>query len=239
MEEEVVVRRRVNRVKLYMLEPNGAWVDLGVGFASVSEGAIVVVSEDAQSGTLLTSKIVVDDVYERQGESIIMWRETGADVDLSLSFQDTEGCVAMWAAIEAVQEGVLMRAAAAGGFGPGSGRSPSSPLGGGGGPGSSSSGSGGGSSSGGPRLSPVLPHVCAAHLGEIRDVLWRACSMTTLDAVQMSPHYLLHDASLQLRQSCIDQVRALIYPYLGLYLSLSSPYLCPTMIDQVRARALP
>jgi len=34
-------------------------------------------------------------------------------------------------------------------------------------------------------------------------------------------------------EALIDQVRALIYPYLGLYLSLSSPYLCPTMIDQV------
>ena len=56
-------------------------------------------------------------------------------------------------------------------------------------------------------------------------------------------HYADSTASPNIRELIsndkIDLVRALIYLYLGLYLFLSSPYLCPTMIDQVRARALP
>ena len=170
-----------NVVKLYILRADDGWKDLGVGSATVSDGAIVVHGED--SSTLLTSEIVVDDVYERQGESIIMWRETGADVDLSLSFQDTAGCVALWAAIEAVQEGILMRTAAAGAIV----RNRSSPTCG----------------PGGPRH--VLPHMCAANLGEIRDMLWRACGLAAPD-VSPTMHYMGHDASY-LRQSCIDQAR--------------------------------
>ena len=61
--------------------------------------------EDDEFPPLLQSKIQLEDVYERQGESIIMWRESdyAGDVDYALSFQDTAGCHAIWEAIGDVQ----------------------------------------------------------------------------------------------------------------------------------------
>lgn len=101
------------RVKLYQLESEGAgaWQDQGTGNVickSVLSGPAIVVmneSEDEEFPPLLQSKIQLEDVYERQGESIIMWRESdyAGDVDYALSFQDTAGCHAIWEAIGDVQ----------------------------------------------------------------------------------------------------------------------------------------
>ena len=101
------------RVKLYQLESEGAgaWQDQGTGNVIcktlLSGPAIVVMneSEDEEYTPLLQSKIQLEDVYERQGESIIMWRESdyAGDVDYALSFQDTAGCHAIWEAIGEVQ----------------------------------------------------------------------------------------------------------------------------------------
>jgi protein phosphatase 4 regulatory subunit 3 len=101
------------RVKLYQLESEGAgaWQDQGTGNVickSVLSGPAIVVmneSEDEEFAPLLQSKIQIEDVYERQGESIIMWRESdyAGDVDYALSFQDTAGCHAIWEAIGDVQ----------------------------------------------------------------------------------------------------------------------------------------
>jgi hypothetical protein len=102
------------RVKLYQLESEGAgaWQDQGTGNVickTISTGPAIVVMnelEDESIAPLLQSKIQIDsDVYERQGESIIMWRESGysGDVDYALSFQDTAGCHAIWTAIGEVQ----------------------------------------------------------------------------------------------------------------------------------------
>ena len=104
------------RVKLYQLEPEGAWLDKGTGCAScrVMEGGpkIFVTTEDG-TGVVLDSKIRSDDIYERQGESIIMWREPGveifSDTDYALSFQDSAGCVALWESIIAVQRQYLLQ----------------------------------------------------------------------------------------------------------------------------------
>ncbi len=92
------------RVKLYQLESEGAgaWLDQGTGnvicksvvhAAGPPRPAIVIESEDESQPPLLQSKIQTDDVYERQGESIIMWRESdyAREVDYALSFQDTAG----------------------------------------------------------------------------------------------------------------------------------------------------
>lgn len=107
------------RVKIYCLadanSANGAgvWMDRGTGFARVERGCLVVLREtEEQEGpaeALLISRIRMDDAYERQGESIIMWRESaevaGAehDVDFALSFQDAAGCNAIWDMIAEAQ----------------------------------------------------------------------------------------------------------------------------------------
>eukprot|EP00602_Paraphysomonas_sp_CaronLab_P011172 CAMPEP_0185039940 /NCGR_PEP_ID=MMETSP1103-20130426/37396_1 /TAXON_ID=36769 /ORGANISM="Paraphysomonas bandaiensis, Strain Caron Lab Isolate" /LENGTH=924 /DNA_ID=CAMNT_0027579029 /DNA_START=1 /DNA_END=2775 /DNA_ORIENTATION=+ len=56
---------------------------------------------------LLQSPVKYEDAYERQGESIIMWREhcpvTIKDIDYALSFQDPAGCDAIWEGIRDAQ----------------------------------------------------------------------------------------------------------------------------------------
>ena len=103
------------RVKLYQLEAEGAWLDKGTGCVhcrSVEGTPSIVVQTEDGTGTILDSKIRSDDVYERQGESIIMWRDPAtsefvADVDYALSFQDSVGCTALWECITAVQRQYL------------------------------------------------------------------------------------------------------------------------------------
>ena len=102
------------RVKLYQLETGGAWLDQGTGSATYrnSEGGpMIVVMNMDNTEALLESKIKSEDVYEKQGESIIMWREPiydlMTDVDYALSFQDSAGCTALWESIIAVQRQYL------------------------------------------------------------------------------------------------------------------------------------
>jgi protein phosphatase 4 regulatory subunit 3 len=163
------------RVKLYQLESEGAgaWQDQGTGNVickSVLSGPAIVVmneSEDEEYTPLLQSKIQIEDVYERQGESIIMWRESdyAGDVDYALSFQDTAGCHAIWEAIGDVQSqynqqreyGVIPSFSTV---------SPGEDLLG---------GTGTGTGTGTPQ-SPLLPTVTAGNLQEIRDKLFSAHS---------------------------------------------------------------
>jgi len=120
------------RVKLYQLEAEGVWQDLGTGdvCCSSEEGyPMVVVWHEDKQRTLLKSKVQSDDIYERQGESIILWREpssssssgasacvgggagpsTSTDIDYALSFQETAGCAAIWIAIVDAQKLVRPR----------------------------------------------------------------------------------------------------------------------------------
>lgn len=99
------------RVKLYQLETEGAWQDQGTGNVICQNNEdgpkIVVFNDEKSSDILMESKIRSEDIYERQGESIIMWREPArdflSDIDYALSFQDSAGCMALWESIVAVQ----------------------------------------------------------------------------------------------------------------------------------------
>lgn len=97
------------RVKLYLLGKDGSWQDQGTGDAhcSVLEGVVTieVLSEDT-SNVLLKVPIRVDENYERQQDSIIMWREPniGGDVDCALSFQEVNGCEELWQIVLGVQD---------------------------------------------------------------------------------------------------------------------------------------
>ena len=99
------------RVKLYELETQGTWLDQGTGFVScqhvqnIGSPALIVSGEEGKP-VLLESKIMLEDVYEKQGDSIVMWRERcpAGDVDYALSFQDTAGCQAVWSTILSIQQ---------------------------------------------------------------------------------------------------------------------------------------
>ena len=99
------------RIKLYILDTEGAWLDQGTGFVDCKfpkklSGPAIVVTNEESTEILLQSKVQCEDIYERQGSSIIMWRENDerdGDIDYALSFQDTSGCEAIWEAISQIQ----------------------------------------------------------------------------------------------------------------------------------------
>ena len=107
------------RVKLYQLEMGGIWNDQGTGFVSCEQiicddtsdapsyADYLMVKKEENNVVLLQSSIQYEDAYERQGETIIMWREncfiSGNEIDYALSFENTAGCSAIWDTINDIQ----------------------------------------------------------------------------------------------------------------------------------------
>eukprot|EP00612_Vaucheria_litorea_P005847 CAMPEP_0171466924 /NCGR_PEP_ID=MMETSP0945-20130129/9613_1 /TAXON_ID=109269 /ORGANISM="Vaucheria litorea, Strain CCMP2940" /LENGTH=892 /DNA_ID=CAMNT_0011995239 /DNA_START=408 /DNA_END=3086 /DNA_ORIENTATION=- len=91
------------RVKLYQLNIEGQWDDKGTGYIcckrleSLGEMGLHVINE-VDSTDLLQSKLLEDDVYQRQGENIITWNEPKG-AELALSFQENQGCLEIWGQI--------------------------------------------------------------------------------------------------------------------------------------------
>lgn len=101
------------RVKVYELK-NNDWFDRGTGFCTGSlvndEAKIHVQSEDEPERLLLETRITRDDGYQKQqglwqtstGElalmvvdTLIVWTDQNV-TDMALSFQEAEGCAAIW-----------------------------------------------------------------------------------------------------------------------------------------------
>ena len=97
------------RVKLYLLGKDGTWLDQGTGDAqcSSSEGNVIInVINEEKTRVLLRVPIRVDENYERQQDSIIMWREPNVegDIDCALSFQEVSACEELWQIILGTQD---------------------------------------------------------------------------------------------------------------------------------------
>ena len=95
------------RVKVYHLESDGTWNEVGTGnvfYRGIQDmGAFLVVESEIDSSTiLLQSKISLDEIYDRQNENIILWNEVigNSDFGIALSFQDTAGCQSIWSIIQ-------------------------------------------------------------------------------------------------------------------------------------------
>ncbi|KAG8624738.1 hypothetical protein KVT40_007805 [Elsinoe batatas] len=101
------------RVKVYELK-NNDWYDRGTGFChghviTQEDARIFVQSEDDPNRTLLETRIAKDDGYQKQQDTLIVWTEpTG--VDMALSFQEPEGCSAIWEFVYEVQQRLLAMA---------------------------------------------------------------------------------------------------------------------------------
>jgi hypothetical protein len=99
------------RVKLYELENTGNWIDLGVGHVAVQlvtelGGPALCIASEAEKGKyILVSKIQSEDLYEKQAETIILWKEycQTRNIDYALSFQESAGCQDIWKTIIDVQ----------------------------------------------------------------------------------------------------------------------------------------
>ncbi|KAM7185414.1 putative suppressor of mek1 protein [Rhypophila sp. PSN 637] len=98
------------RVKVYELQ-NNDWFDRGTGFCSATmatldngqkEPRVKVESEDQAERVLLETKIIKDDGFQKQQDTLIVWTDNG--VDMALSFQEAEGCALIWRFIDSVQQ---------------------------------------------------------------------------------------------------------------------------------------
>ncbi|MCJ1307977.1 Platinum sensitivity protein [Agyrium rufum] len=85
------------RVKVYELK-EGDWFDRGTGFCSGqlngNERMLVVEAEEDPSRRLLNATVSRGSGYQKQQDTLIIWTE--AELDMALSFQEAEGCSAIW-----------------------------------------------------------------------------------------------------------------------------------------------
>ncbi|MCJ1473946.1 Platinum sensitivity protein [Lambiella insularis] len=97
------------RVKVYELR-NNDWFDRGTGFCTGQvvndESKICVESEDLPDRILLETKISKEDGYQKQQDTLIIWTEFNGP-DMALSFQEAEGCAAIWEFVSQVQQRLL------------------------------------------------------------------------------------------------------------------------------------
>ncbi|PPR93819.1 hypothetical protein GOBAR_AA26851 [Gossypium barbadense] len=99
---------RYQRVKVYRLNGDGKWDDQGTGHVTVdylerSEELALFVFDEEDNETLLSHRISPDDIYRKQEDTIISWRDSEYCTDLALSFQENTGCSYIWEHICKVQ----------------------------------------------------------------------------------------------------------------------------------------
>ncbi|KAI9474257.1 MAG: component of IIS longevity pathway SMK-1-domain-containing protein [Benjaminiella poitrasii] len=100
------------RVKIYQLNTENVWEDIGTGFCFYYMGEdekpdqMIIRSEDDDS-VLLTSDVLKRRLYQKQQDTLIVWTEDD-NRDLALSFQDCVSCDLIWNHInKQQQEGVI------------------------------------------------------------------------------------------------------------------------------------
>lgn len=91
----------MQRVKVYRLNGDGKWDDRGTGHVTVdylerSEDLGLRVIDEEDHETLLLHRISSEDIYRRQEDTIITWRDPDFSTELALSFQETTGCSYIW-----------------------------------------------------------------------------------------------------------------------------------------------
>jgi len=97
------------RVKVYVLGGDGQWEDRGTGYVNCELIAehdalgLRVVSEQEASKDLLVTKIFEEEVFQRQGDTIVTWTNPDTREDVALSFQEAPGAQEVWEIICQVQ----------------------------------------------------------------------------------------------------------------------------------------
>ncbi|KAJ3127691.1 Platinum sensitivity protein [Nowakowskiella sp. JEL0407] len=95
------------RVKVYELDTSNEWLDRGTGhvdcvFVEAKDSYCVVVRDETEDSVILNSKIQMDNVYEKQQDTLITWTEPSG-LELALSFQVLDGCMELWDVIQEVR----------------------------------------------------------------------------------------------------------------------------------------
>ncbi|KAM1171480.1 hypothetical protein ACFX2G_022194 [Malus domestica] len=101
----------MQRVKVYRLSEEGKWDDQGTGHVTVdymerSEELGLFVIDEEDNETLLLHRISSDDIYRKQEDTIISWRDPEYSTELALSFQEPTGCSYIWDHICSVQRNI-------------------------------------------------------------------------------------------------------------------------------------
>jgi len=97
------------RVKVYVLGSDGQWDDRGTGYVTcelISEHdalGLRVLSEHESNKELLSTKIFEEEVFQRQGDTIVTWTNPETREDVALSFQEAAGAQEVWEIICQVQ----------------------------------------------------------------------------------------------------------------------------------------
>ncbi|XP_047167881.1 serine/threonine-protein phosphatase 4 regulatory subunit 3-like isoform X2 [Vigna umbellata] len=91
----------MQRVKVYRLNGDGKWDDQGTGHVSVdylerSEDLGLYVYDEEDNENILLHRISPDDIYRKQEDRIISWRDPEYATELALSFQVPGGCSYIW-----------------------------------------------------------------------------------------------------------------------------------------------
>ncbi|GMH18892.1 hypothetical protein Nepgr_020733 [Nepenthes gracilis] len=107
-EKSSVPSNSMQRVKVYRLNEDGDWDDQGTGHITVdylerSEELGLYVIDEEDNETLLLHRINSGDIYRKQADTIISWRDPEYSTELALSFQETAGCSYIWDQICSVQ----------------------------------------------------------------------------------------------------------------------------------------
>ncbi|KAI6247570.1 hypothetical protein HI914_04327 [Erysiphe necator] len=101
------------RVKVYELR-NDDWFDFGTGFCNTTfvfnevthaeEPRLFVYSEKEPDCTILDTKIYTTDGFKKQSETLIVWKESRTNLDMALSFQESEACSVIWKFVDHIQQ---------------------------------------------------------------------------------------------------------------------------------------
>ena len=94
-----------HRVKLYRLNQEEQWLDMGTGnvFAQMStRGDTWSFHVRSESGTSMLIEHTIDSSieYQKQSETILVWRDPDTQKDVALSFQLPAGCTELWDKIQ-------------------------------------------------------------------------------------------------------------------------------------------
>ncbi|KAK4803026.1 hypothetical protein SAY86_001229 [Trapa natans] len=105
----------MQRVKVYYLNDDGKWDDQGTGDVTVdylekSEDLGLFVFDAEDNETLLMHRIRAEDIYRKQEDSIITWKDPEYATELALSFQEPAGCTYIWEHISSVQRNLQFSA---------------------------------------------------------------------------------------------------------------------------------
>ncbi|OMJ96155.1 hypothetical protein SteCoe_336 [Stentor coeruleus] len=82
-----------SRVKLFLLDDVGQWIDRGIGLASITQKVLEIHNEDTFE---LANSFVIEDITpHRQSETILCWTDSVLN-NYALSFQQIEGAEMFW-----------------------------------------------------------------------------------------------------------------------------------------------